>query len=425
LAAIAAGLDEAISAGIEPIDSTDAVGLIRELETLGRRLDAAKVELVDAIDRTGVYRTDGHHSAKVMVRHVAKLSGPEAAARAKTARALRDLPDTRTAYRNGAVGSCQVRRLARAHANGRVRDRLPRSEVRLLAFATSESYTFFDQVMTDWVRLADEDGTCDTNQRNHENRDAKIVQDFNGGWTFAGGCGSLSGAEMHTIFEHFVEAEFRTDWDKARIEHGDNTTKAHLERTDAQRRFDALFAIFQKAATSEPGGKTPDVVTNVVIDHGTYERILTFLTTGIRPEADPDDEGFRCSTIDGHPIEPTEAVTASLLGKFRRVVIGADSVVIDLGRTARLFTGSARLAAQLGATECFWPGCHVPVTQCQIDHLTPFTERDDGGGGGCTCPGNGGPACGKHNRHKEHGYTVRRDPTGQWHTHRPDGTEIE
>ncbi|MFA9566362.1 MAG: HNH endonuclease, partial [Acidimicrobiales bacterium] len=60
-----------------------------------------------------------------------------------------------------------------------------------------------------------------------------------------------------------------------------------------------------------------------------------------------------------------------------------------------------------------------------IDHLTPFTERDDGDGGGSTCPGNGGPACGKHNRHKEGGYAVWRDPTGHWHTHQPDGTEIQ
>jgi hypothetical protein len=425
LAAIAAGLDEVLTVGVEPVDSADAIGLIRQLETLGRRLDAAKVDLVDAIDRTGVFRVDGHHSAKTMVRHVAKLSGPEAAARAKTARALRDLPETRTAYGNGEVGSCQVRRLARVHANRRVRDQLPRSEERLLAFATGESYQFFDTVVTDWVRLADEDGTCDTNQRNHENRDARLTQNFDQSWELLAGCGSLSGAELKTIFDHFVDAEFRTDWDKAKIDHGDNTTKAHLERTDAQRRFDALSAIFQKAAASEPGGKTPDIVTNLVIDQVTYRRILIFLATGIRPPTDPDDESFRCSTLDGHPVEPTEAVAASLLGKLRRVVIGADSVVIDLGRTARLFTGSARLAAQLGATECFWPGCHVPVSQCQIDHLIPFTERDDGGGGGGTCPGNGGPACGKHNRHKERGYSVWRDPAGHWHTHRPDGTEIE
>ena len=304
-------------------------------------------------------------------------------------------------------------------------DRLPEFEGPLLRIATSESYKSFDEVVTDWVRLADEDGTCEANQRRHENRDFRLHRDFDGGWTFEGGCGSLSGVEVKTIFDHFVDAEFRTDWDKAKIEHGDATTKEHLERTDAQRRFDAFYAMCRRAASTEPGGTAPEIVTNLVIDDTTYQRTLEALITGIRPEADPGDPSYRCSTIDGHPVEPTEAVAASLLGKLRRVVIGADGVVIDLGRSVRLFTGLARLAAQLANTECFWPGCHVPVSQCQIDHLVPFSERDDGGGGGRTNPGNGGPACGKHNRHKEHGYTVWRDTHGRWHTHRPDGTEIE
>ncbi len=171
--------------------------------------------------------------------------------------------------------------------------------------------------------------------------------------------------------------------------------------------------------------QAPEIVTNLVIDDATYQRTLHALVTGIRPEADPADASYRCSTVDGHPVEATEAVAASLLGKLRRVVIGADGVVIDLGRSVRLFTGLARLAAQLANRECFWPGCHVPASQCQIDHLVPFTERDDGSGGGRTNPGNGGPACGKHNRYKEHGYTVWRDNHGRWHTLRPDGTEIE
>ncbi len=369
LAMVAAGLDQVLAAGIDPEDSPEAIALIEQVETVGRRLDAARVALVEAIDRTGLYRTDGHHSAKIMVRHVAKLSGSEAAARARTARALRDLPETRAVFEAGRVGTCQVRRLARIHANPRVRDRLAGSEGRLLGYATGHDYRFFDEVATNWVRLADEDGTCEVNQANHERRNAHLWQGFDLGWHLDAACGSLSGAEMKTIFDHFVDAEFRADWDKAKIDHGDATTKADLERTDGQRRFDALYAIFQRAAAAEPGGKAPEVVTNLVIDDATYERTLIALTTGTRPDADPDDESYRCSTLDGHPIEATEAVAASLLGKLRRVVVGT--------------------------------------------------------GGGTTNPHNAGPACGKHNRHTQAGYTVWRDPTGRWHTHRPDGTEIE
>ncbi len=169
--------------------------------------------LVDVIDRKGLYRADGHRSAKVMVRHVAKLSGAEAAARARSAKALRDLPETRAGLGAGEVGTCQVRRLARAHADPRVRDRLPEFEGPLLRVATAEPFKVFDEVVGDWVRLADEDGTCADNQRHHENRDFRPTRDF--------------------------EAEFRTDWDKAKIEHGDATTKEHLRTHPHRPRWSA------------------------------------------------------------------------------------------------------------------------------------------------------------------------------------------
>ena len=52
--------------------------------------------------------------------------------------------------------------------------------------------------------------------------------------------------------------------------------------------------------------------------------------------------------------------------------------------------------------------------------------RADGRGGGCTCPGNGGPVCGKHNRFKErHQFRTCRDPDGTWHVTHPDGTPVE
>lgn len=76
---------------------------------------------------------------------------------------------------------------------------------------------------------------------------------------------------------------------------------------------------------------------------------------------------------------------------------------------------------KLASSECYWPGCHVPVSDCQIDHLIAWADH----GGGRTDPRNGGPACGRHNRHKQRGFTVRRDQSGQWHTYRPDGTEID
>src|SRR5262249_47584561 len=97
-----------------------------------------------------------------------------------------------------------------------------------------------------------------------------------------------------------------------------------------------------------------------------------------------------------------------------------DSVdaVISLGRAQRLFTGSARDAALLQAVWCTWTGCTIPAPRCQADHPLPWDT------GGSTDPDNRAPACPRHNRHNNHGFTITRDHHGVWRTDRPDDTEI-
>ncbi len=428
--ALTAAVDALRSAGVTPSDADHARELIVALETEARRVRSLQVELVAEIDRTGACVLDGHRSAKVMVRHIGNLSGAEAHRRAASAKALRHLPKVREAFAAGRIGGCQVERIARAHASPRVRAAVEANEASFAAEAEANEYLAFDRMVDEWVRVVDEDGTRDRDQRAHECRDAALLQGFDGSWTLSGRCGSLAGAELETIFKAFLEAETRTDWDIARAHKGDQATASDLPRTDAQRRFDAVEEVFRQAAAhrgSSEGGS--QVVTNIVIDHRTFERMLARLA-GLDPT--PIDDAlslfptgsYRCSTMDGRPVEATATVAQALVGHVRRVVIGADGVVIDMGRLRRLYTGAAALAVKLSNTTCYWPGCHTPVTACQCDHLRPWSVRGDGSGGGCTCPGNGGPGCGRHNHLKEKGYRVWRDATGAIHVHRPDGTAI-
>jgi hypothetical protein len=242
--------------------------------------------------------------------------------------------------------------------------------------------------------------------------------------TSAADCGAFQGVEMLDIFRQFIDAEFRSDWAKAKLDHGDKTSVAHLQRTAGQRRFDALFAIFQRGASTEPGGTTPQVITNIVMDWDTYQRELARLGGEDPGAANPMDEAYRCSSFDGDPLEPTEAAVSALSGHVRRAVIGADGVVINLGRKQRLFSGSAELAVRLSGTDCYWFGCDMPASQCQIDHLIPWADHG-GGERGETRPDNGGLGCTRHNRIKEQGFRVWRDQLGEWHIVRPDGTEVE
>jgi hypothetical protein len=395
--------------------------VIDEVERLARRVGWVQVAVLGAVDRSGLYAVDGHASAKVMIRHQCQLPAAEASGRDRVRRALADLPEVSAAYRDGEIGSDQVCLIGRVHANRRVRDALPARDAELVGEARRCPYRTFELKLRTWERLVDADGTCDTNERNHERRDVKLVQNlFDLSWELSGRFGALQGAELRDIFDRYLQGEWETDWDHARTANGESATVEDLPRSDAQRRADALHRIFSDAAASRPGAAAPEAVHHVVWEAETYFAALDLLdpTTHDRANTGFDHTTYRCETIDGTPLEPVEAAAASLTASIRRVLVDTAGVVIDLGRRARLFTGSARTAVKLQATHCIWPGCLTPVTRCEIDHLHPHSQ------GGATDQANGAPLCGRHNRWKQKGYTTWRDPTGTWHTHRPNGTEI-
>ena len=411
------GIDKLVAEGFDPLDDADAVMRVEAIERRLRRLQAAAVDQLAGIDRTKTFRADGHRTAGTMVRHVARLSGGEARRRRQLADVMAALPELADGLRAGEVSICAVQRVARAWANPRIRDGLAVVEDRLVVEAKRLSYRRFDWFVTDLETLLDQDGARDRNDHNHHHRDVTMVQNYDKSWSLQGHWAALAGARINDIFQSFIDTETTADWAAARDQHGEEATASDLERTPQQRRADAFAAMCEHAAATPEGGKAGGVVTNIVIDHKTFQSILLLLATAKAGEA-ADVDSYRCSTVDGHPLEPTEAVTAAICGEFRRIVTGPDSTVIDMGRRTRFFTGSARLAAQLASPECVWPGCHVPTTRCEIDHLQPWHQS------GRTSPDNGAPLCGRHNRWKQTGHTITRDPTGQWHTHRPNHTEI-
>jgi hypothetical protein len=416
-------IDELFVAGVDPVDSRDAVVWIEELERLGRRVDAARSVLVERIGSKVLHTADGHGSAKIMVRHVARLTEAEALARAKTARLGRHLSKVTAAWKAGEVSTCAVRALGRVDANPRVIAAMCQREDEFLVDAKTMGAKSFAHRVHRWARLIDEDGPTPPNERNHAKRDARLVQNpWDLSWDLTGFFGAGQGAELREILDRYVDAEFKADWEAAVARLGEEVlarggiSKEDLDRTDAQRRADALVKIFRDAAAADGSAVPVGWVHNIHWSAAAYEEMLAAMDHDRAPRFDPDT--FMCRTEDGHDVDPTEAAANSLLHKVRRVIVNAAGVVIDLGR-ARRFTGSARTAATATYTHCIWPGCHAPASRCEIDHL------HEHGKGGSTTQANSAPLCGKHNRWKQKGFRIQRDPTGTWHTTRPDGSQLE
>jgi hypothetical protein len=79
-----------------------------------------------------------------------------------------------------------------------------------------------------------------------------------------------------------------------------------------------------------------------------------------RPAPPPDDAG-----PPGHAHAGLAALAAGALRAPQPVVVG---------RTQRVATAAQRRALAIRDRGCILPGCDVPAPQCQVHHLTPWTE---------------------------------------------------
>jgi hypothetical protein len=198
---------------LSALDATTTRSWLEGVEELRRTVEAAAVAAAGVVDRSNPFRAQGFLSAKIVVKHMCKLSGPEAHRRVQTARLHEALPEWADAVADGRVGVAQSELMARVAANPRIpADVLGRDSPALLDDAISQSFDEFERRARMWEALADPDGDRDRNERLHANRDVRVRPRPEGGWTITGNLAELTGCEFNEIFSWFIEAEWHTDW---------------------------------------------------------------------------------------------------------------------------------------------------------------------------------------------------------------------
>jgi hypothetical protein len=105
-------------------------------------------------------------------------------------------------------------------------------------------------------------------------------------------------------------------------------------------------------------------------------------------------------------------------GDLTPITVDEYGVPLNEGRTKRIGPPHIRRAVVLRDEHCIFAGCTAPHYWCDVHHVVHWAE------GGETSVENSGLLCERHHTKVHHGFTIERDPTGRWHTYRPDGTEI-
>ncbi len=406
--------DALADAGVAAVKSTGhAIDVLQAAERLVRLAAVARVDALAQVHSSGVYVAHGHAAAHHMARHLGRTSSADAARADKIRRMVARCDDIAAAWRAGDMSVDQAAVLGRAFANPRTRDMFIDSQAWFLDLLNMP-FRRFEQGVARWVRLADCDGSEPRAEPAHHNRDVSLIQDhFSLQWTLRGTFGSEQGAELRRVLDAYVSAENLADWTAAREVHGDGVCGDDLARNSGQRRADALAQVFADAVHSPARSVSVDRVHNVVWSEHSLEAMMR-RWFGNEP-APIDVDQHRCHSLNGHELDENAAFGDFLVSSWRRVVQGVDGITLDISAKQRFYTGLARLGVVISHDTCFWPGCDVASTQCEIDHRRPWAQ------GGPTTQHNGAPACHKHNRLKERGYSVTVDDDGTIQVRSRDG----
>jgi hypothetical protein len=403
------------------------------VEIARRRVEADQVVVLGEIERRGLHTIDGHRGIDSYGRGVHRWSTRAARAAKQLIRLCRAFPDVLDRLQIGQVGVAQAQLLAATFAHARVGHLLGDVLAELLDEAAVLDLADFDDLVTRWRLLVDQDGGDP--ERAMTDRSATLTHDECGYRLHANGP-AIDAVTLAAVLARYEQVEFDLDWAAVVAEHGDQAAAVFMPRTRQQRRHDALIRIFEDAVATAPGAAPNEPLVNLIIDPDTLAETIDTLfadladdptaahdprrSDGQRPSGQTSTGRWRCSqTTDGVHVPPIDVVFALLRGQIRKVLTDRRGVVLDMGHRQRLFTGATRQAVMLAATRCTQPGCLVKASESQADHLTPHSH------GGKTATINGGPTCGHHNRHHyTTNLTTTLDQHGRWTTRRADGTNL-
>jgi Domain of unknown function (DUF222)/HNH endonuclease len=368
LDAFAAALDQLV--GSDPSAYADQ----RSIQVLQRQLaqlEAFTTQATAAFDEAGNWVADGAVNATAWLTTSCHLPRSQARRQVRRGRDLRHLPECARAWADGDITGSHVDAVASLR-NEATEEALARDDAMLIDQARSLRFDGFVRAGAYWKQLADPDSADEDAEKRRSRRDVYLAKSFAGMWLGAMTLDPISGSIVSAELERLESELFEAEWAEAREAIGRDPNLLDLARTPAQRRADALVEMATRSRTCPRDGRRPAPLFTVMVGYETLH-------------------GRICQLGDGDVLAPGSLLRWLDQADLERAVF-APARRVEIGATARLFSGATRRAIEVRDRECTHPYCDVPSRSCQIDHVQPWAE------GGPTTQENGRLLCGFHNR---------------------------
>jgi len=373
------------------LSDVDLVDAVRSIEEAGRAVDTARALAAAELQRrsdpalgySGLAVREGYRTADRMIAALTGSSRAAAAQRVRVGVAMNDLPIAALPIDQADVITRALGDLPDSPARSAAIDQL------LAAAHETDANTLAIHARAAREAL-EEPSALDAEAALRSQRYLRVGPEIDGLRRLSGLLDPESAAVVVSAFDavtsprcggpRFVEAadaaaELRAD-----------------ERTDDQLRVDALVDLIRVASAvgDKPvlGAARPAV--RVVIAARDLERDGIAQLEGVSA-----------------PISAATARRIACDSGLLPVVLGTDGDVLDLGRTARVFSPAQRVALAVRDGGCRWPGCDRPPSWCEAHHLDEWSR------GGATNLDNGVLLCRHHHLLiHNNGWKVERGPDG-------------
>ena len=346
----------------EFLSDQDLLDRYRELRREINQLEAASADVLAEIDARNSYAAEDCLSATAWILWATGENPAIARSRVQTARRLRYMPQTSTTFGGGELCESRVRLLVRAYETNA--ELFARDEELLVEHALCLSSRDLPAAIRYWRNAADPDGSALDHHRMYEARRLWLSAPWDG-------MGHLDGA-----FDPEGTATITTALDTRSAPLGKDDT-----RTATQRRADALVEICAHYLTT---ADTPR-------RHGTRPHI----TVTVSEKALQGEPDRPCELANGGPVPPEVARRIACDATVTPIIVDANGVPLDVGRTRRTIPPAIWRALVLRDGGCTHPGCDRPPDWCQAHHKIHWAD------GGPTTLENLELQCDPHH-HKEH-----------------------
>ena len=340
-----------------------------ELQRASELLEAERLRRLAEIDRRGLSARDGHLSTASWLAATHRMTWGAARSSVRVARALEQMPRTRAALRDGDVSLGAVRLLAEARAIHP--EAFGAAETALVQAARIHPVGELRRVVACWTEQVQRERAEDGADPRSVRRRLHASVTLGGMVRVDGDLDPATGESLLTALGAVLDAEVRTR----------DAGEAPEERTPAQRRADALGEIcrgfLDRGDRPLVAGERPHLTVTVPVEVlaggplavpglGTRTGTGPGAGTGLGSGADLPGS----AELDhAGPVPPELVRRLACDASVMRVVLGARSEPLDVGRRTPVVPPAIRRAVIARDRHCRFPGCDRPPAWCECHHL--------------------------------------------------------